>query len=52
MVTPKRDVDDREQESADDVEEEVKIDSDLDEFFFDEDEPNPADRRRDPLRTR
>jgi|GEM_PF-4830859 len=49
MVTTKRDVDDRELRE-DEEEETSKADTDLDEFFFDEDEPAPGERRRDPLR--
>jgi hypothetical protein len=41
--------DNRESEWAED-EEPVTVDNDLDDFFFDEEEPNPGDRRRDPLR--
>jgi len=48
MVTP-RDKDDREREFRDDDEPE-RLDDDLDDFFFDEEEPSPGDRRRDPLR--
>jgi len=51
MVTPMRDKDDRERERSDDeAEEGLRADNDLDDFFFDEDEPSTADRRRDPLR--
>ncbi len=51
MVTSKRDTDDRERATLEDDEpDEPKADSDLDEFFFDEDEPSTSDRRRDPLR--
>ena len=51
MVTPRRDADDREIKPFEDEEaDEPKVDSDLDEFFFDEDEPSASDRRRDPLR--
>lgn len=49
MVTPKRDLDDRERIEPDDEQPRID-DADLDEFFFDEDEPGPGDRRRDPLR--
>lgn len=28
----------------------LRTDDDVEDFFFDEDEPNPGDRRRDPLR--
>ena len=49
MVTPMRDVDDRDR-LVDDEPELNEDDADLNEFFFDEDEPGPEDRRRDPLR--
>jgi len=34
----------------DDEDETLRTDDDVEDFFFDEDEPNPGDRRRDPLR--
>ena len=48
MVMP-RESDHRDSESTED-EERLLPDNDLDDFFFDEDEPAPGDRRRDPLR--
>jgi len=48
MVTP-LEKDDRESDWTEDDEPKL-ADDDLDDFFFDEEEPGPGDRRRDPLR--